>query len=94
MIDIFWIADEYDCALKAYNLNALLVKEKIDKSIEYTNVLDDLDYLKNLYEFLNSIKDNTFYFDVEKFNEEDKYKYTIWWEELQVLIKNLEKLII
>jgi hypothetical protein len=94
LIDIFWIADEYDCASKAYHLNALLVKEKKDKSIEYTNVLSDLDYVKNLYEFLNSIRDNTFYFDVEKFNEEDKNKYNIWWAELQVLIKNLEKLII
>ena len=92
--DIFWNSDEHSC-IKANDLNSLLVKEKTDINVEYTNVLDDLSYIKKFYKFLKLITETNFDFVKEPFDEEEKYiEFNIWLEQLQILIKNLEKLII
>jgi len=92
--DIFWNSEEY-YYIKANDLNALLIKEKTDISIVYTNVLDDLNYIKQIYGFLNSLDKTSICFIEEPFHQEEKYiEYNIWYKQLEVLIKNLEKLIL
>ena len=92
--DIFWNSDEHSC-IKANDLNSLLVKEKTDINVKYTNILDDLNYIKIFYKFLNSLEEKAFCFIEEPFDEEETYiEFNIWWEQLQILIKNLEKIII
>lgn len=89
--DVFWNADEYYC-IKANDLNSLLVYKKKDTiEIKYTNILDNIEFVRKIYEFLNSLNETSFYFVVKKtFDKNQKYiEYKIWWKQLQELKNTL-----
>jgi hypothetical protein len=75
--------------MKANHLNSLLVYEKKD-TIEYTNILDDVNFTRRIYEFINSLNDTTFHFVEKPFNKNEKYiEFSIWWKQLQKLKKQI-----
>ncbi len=89
--DVFYNCDSESDTEKVNKL-LLILKKNNDEFI-----IDDNVY-KKIYGFLNSLKDNSFYFEkVESFDEikKDEYiEFNIWWEQLQELIKKLEIIII
>lgn len=86
--DVFWNADEYYC-IKANDLNSLLVYKKKD-TIEYTNILDDVKFVRKLYEFLKSLNETAFHFVKKTFKPNENYiEYQIWWKQLQELKKQI-----
>lgn len=86
--DVFWNADEYYC-IKANDLNSLLVYKKKD-TIEYTNILDDVKFVRKLYEFLKSLNETAFHFVKKTFKPNQNYiEYQIWWKQLQELKKQI-----
>jgi hypothetical protein len=93
--DVFWnVYDEYYCQ-RANDLNALLVENKSDNSVKYTNALDDINYIRKIYGFLNSLNEKSFCFADEPFDDDETYiEYDIWWSNLETLIGNLKTTII
>jgi len=86
--DVFWNADEYYC-IKANDLNSLLVYKK-KYTIEYTNILDDVKFVRKLYEFLKSLNETAFHFVKKTFKPNQNYiEYQIWWKQLQELKKQI-----
>jgi hypothetical protein len=92
--DIFWNTNGYYHDM-ANDLISKLIKTT-DENNRYTNMLDELHTIRKIYRFLISIKEIAFYFaDGPLTDDEHKYlEYTIWNDQLQELIKNLEKIIL
>ena len=90
--DLFINCDSESDSVKASNLLKLFNKTSDN---EYTNITDDIICIRKIYGFLNSLEEKSFYFIEETFEEDTKYiEYNIWWNQLQILIKNLENIII
>jgi len=83
--DIFWNAEEEYITLKAVELNIKLTN----------NGLNNLN-LKQIYNFLNSLDEISFYFYEDiSFNKDELYiEFNVWFEQLKLLIKDINNLLI
>lgn len=88
--DIVWNCEDARIMDLATSLNKKLIYD-----IGYTNVLEDVTYLKELYNFLSKLKDCDFYFGYTKKQDDEIYiEFDIWYKELQELQQLIsEKLI-
>lgn len=81
--DIFWNCEDTRTMDLATSLNKKLIDD-----IGYTNVLEDVTYLKELYNFLSKLKESYFYFGYNKKQDDEVYiEFDIWFIQLQELVQ-------
>jgi 23S rRNA A2030 N6-methylase RlmJ len=82
--DVFLNCDSESTTNKTSQLISLF------KENENEYIIDNFNY-KQIYGFLNTLEERSFYFIEGPFEEDTKYiEYNIWWENLQELIKKLK----
>ena len=79
--------------IKINSLNCQIIKQNTDyDTIEYTDILNNLHFMKKLYKFLEQIDDDTFKFSDEDFDMKETYvEYDVWADEFQTLLQKLKK---
>jgi hypothetical protein len=93
--DAHWNAEDEKYSLIVVDLIKQLIKECKNDNNVYTNVIDDANYVKKVYGFLNSLDENAFYFIEEPLDNEVNYiEYNVWFNNLQKLLQHLENLLV
>lgn len=94
--DVFINCDSYDILAQANKINGHLtnntyLEERPDEFI-YSNILEQIDYVKRIINWLKSIKnDKWFEFTNTTINNEYKYmRFDDWWDQYKELIILLE----
>jgi hypothetical protein len=93
--DILLNINDEQRIIKANELTALLVKEKTNTTVEYTNALDDISYIRNIYGFISSINETSFHFVEKTFDEKEEYmEYNVWYNMLKTLLERLVNIMV
>lgn len=93
--DTHWNAEDEKYSLIVVDLIKQLIKERKNDNNVYTNVIDDTNYVKKVYGFLNSLDEKAFYFIEEPLDNEVNYiEYNVWFNNLQKLLQHLENLLV